>query len=211
MTIIQEKYQATLVGCGIGDALGMPVEGWKREQIQKYTGRITEFISPVIAKDGKGELIKEDEYGKIKYYNRDLEKGEYTDDTILTMAIAESIAEKRCLDIDDITKRQVEAFQLRIQKNGHVRGGFGKTTRGAFEKIIKGTNPYESGISPGLGNGVAMKISPLALYMHATGNYGEGIKMARVIGVNSFRRESNSIRNCSGSCNLFSFKQSGKR
>ena len=33
---LREKFIATLVGCAIGDSLGMSVEGWKRKQIQKY-------------------------------------------------------------------------------------------------------------------------------------------------------------------------------
>ena len=82
------KYQATLVGCGYGDTLGMSVEGWKIAQIQKYVGKVTEPITPVLVKDASGKILEEDEFGKLKYYTRDLKKGDYTDDTILTVAIA---------------------------------------------------------------------------------------------------------------------------
>ena len=36
MTNLKEKYSATLIGCGIGDILGMPVESFSKEQIQYY-------------------------------------------------------------------------------------------------------------------------------------------------------------------------------
>ncbi len=42
------NYQATLLGCGIGDSLGMPVEGWSKEQIVKYVGKITDLIDPQV-------------------------------------------------------------------------------------------------------------------------------------------------------------------
>jgi hypothetical protein len=50
------RYRAVLIGTAIGDTLGMPVEGWKKEQIHKYVGRITKPIAPVLLKD-KQEMI----------------------------------------------------------------------------------------------------------------------------------------------------------
>ena len=37
--LIEEHYIATLVGFTLGDRLGMPVEGWKQEQIAKENTR----------------------------------------------------------------------------------------------------------------------------------------------------------------------------
>jgi len=34
MTTMKERYQAILFGCAAGDTLGMPLEGWKQEQIK---------------------------------------------------------------------------------------------------------------------------------------------------------------------------------
>jgi ADP-ribosylglycohydrolase len=179
---MKERYIATLVGCGYGDTLGMAVEGWKKSQIQKYTGGITRPIAPVLLKDNDGNLIREDEFGKLGYYTSDLSQGDITDDTILTIAIAESIAEKQGLDLHDISKKQLKEYLVRLQPNGHVLGGFGRTTKDAFENLRKGISPLESGVYPGLGNGPPMKISPLGLYMHATGRGSQTIDMARFIG-----------------------------
>lgn len=186
---MQDKYIATLVGCGYGDTLGMAVEGWKKSQIKKYTGGITKPIAPVLLKDKEGNFIKEDEFGKLGYYTRDLSQGDITDDTILTIAIAESIVEKGKLDLDDVSKRQVQEYVNRLQPNGHVFGGFGRTTKDAFENIRKGISPLESGVYPGLGNGPCMKMAPVGLYMNATENYLEGVKFARLIGAATHKDE----------------------
>ncbi|MBI4919541.1 ADP-ribosylglycohydrolase family protein [archaeon] len=167
-------YSASLVGCAIGDSLGMPVEGWKREQIKKYVGRISNLIDPALVKDNEGNLVEEDEFGKIKYWTKDFKKGEYTDDTILTLTIAESMAELGRLDIYDIADRHVTLY-IKDSK------GFGGTTREALNNLIKEKNPFESGVIGGPGNAPAMKMSPIGFYMHATTKYNEGLEFARLI------------------------------
>ncbi len=62
---LTKRYQQTLINAALGDTLGMPVEGWTREQIQKYTGGVTEPIQPFFVRDAQGNIIESDEYGKI--------------------------------------------------------------------------------------------------------------------------------------------------
>ena len=100
----KERYRATLIGCALGDSLGMAVEGWKKEQIQKYVGKITDLMDPVVIRNSDGTLQTQDEFGKLKSWTKNLKKGEYTDDTLLTLAIAESIVDKGGLDLLDLTK-----------------------------------------------------------------------------------------------------------
>ncbi len=178
----EEKYIATLVGCAVGDALGMPVEGMKQQQIKKYVGRITDFIDPVIVRDSQGNELKADEFGKLKSYTRDFKKGEYTDDTILTLALAESLVACKGLDLQDVAKRQVAEYTQRIRPDGSVFGGFGQTTIDGFKNILNGKSPYESGVIGGPGNAPAMKMSPLGLHMDATGKYEEGLQFAEAVG-----------------------------
>jgi len=178
----QDQYIAALLGCAIGDALGMPVEGMKAQQIQKYVGRITHFIDPVIVKDAEGNELKADEFGKLKSYTRDFKKGEYTDDTILTLALAESIDASQGLDLEDVAKRQVAEYTKRIRPDGTVFGGFGQTTVDGFKNILAGETVYGSGVIGGPGNAPAMKMAPLGLYMGATGRYEEGLQIAEAVG-----------------------------
>ncbi|MBI5066176.1 ADP-ribosylglycohydrolase family protein [Candidatus Woesearchaeota archaeon] len=169
------NYSASLIGCAIGDSLGMPVEGWKREQIQKYVEKIDHFIDPVLVKDKTGNLVEEDEFGKLRYWTKDFKKGEYTDDTILTLTIAESLAQRGGVNIYDIAERHL----IEYKKDNK---GFGGTTREAMENLIKGKTIWESGVIGGPGNAPAMKMSPMGFYMHATGNYKQGLELARLIG-----------------------------
>ena len=176
-----ERYIGTLLGCAVGDALGMPVEGWNRDQIKKYVGRITKPIDPVILKDSSGNLIEKDEFGELKSFTKDLSIGDGTDDTVLTFALGESILEKKGLDIYDIAKRQLAAYEATLKPDGTSSAGFGTTTIEGFKNLQKGLSPLESGIIGGPGNAPAMKISPVGIYMDVTGKYNEGLHYAELI------------------------------
>ncbi len=173
MTSLKNRYIATLHGCAYGDTLGMAVEGWKRERIRKYVGRITEPLEPVIVRDAAGNEIREDEFGELKYWTRGLQRGDWTDDTIFTAVIAESIAYARGLDLNDIAKRHLNLYREL------PAAAYGKTTRDSLENLANGVSPQESGVIGGPGNGPAMKMAPVGMYMHAAGKYGEGLKFAR--------------------------------
>ena len=175
---MKERYVATLVGCALGDTLGMPVEEWSREQIKKYVGRVTEPIAPFYIRDKQGTILKKDELGVLKYYGKFYERGEYTDDTIRTLALAESIAAVRGLDLVDAAKRQLAEYESRILPDGTVRGGFGKTTIEGFKNLQKGISPRESGVVGSPGNAPAMMMHPVGMYMHASGDYKGGLDFA---------------------------------
>jgi ADP-ribosylglycohydrolase len=179
---MKEKYAATLLGCALGDTLGMGVEGWKREQIRKYVGRVTKPIAPVIVRDEQGNVVKEDEFGKIKYYSRHLKKGDYTDDTIFTLAIAESIAELGYFDLGDVAKRHLQEYEARLKPDDTMPGGFGRTTVEGIKNLQRGKSPLESGVIGGPGNAPAMKMHPIGLYMDATGENTEGMRLAELAG-----------------------------
>ena len=139
-------------------------------------------MDPVIPIDSEGKIIMEDEFGKLKYYTKNLKKGEYTDDTILTLAIAESIGERGRLDIDDVSCRQLDAYEATLDSNGKSRYGFGGTTQKAFKKMRNGYSAFESGIENGLGNGPAMKMHPIGMCMHANHEYRYGLMFAEAVG-----------------------------
>ncbi len=75
MTVdIKENFQGSLLGTFVGDALGMPVEGWSPDTIAKHYGPVREML--------------EDRLGK----------GTYTDDTQMMIAVTESLV--RCEGFD---------------------------------------------------------------------------------------------------------------
>ena len=171
----EEHYIATLVGCALGDALGMPVEGWKKGHIAKYAGKITELRDPVDPRDEQGNPITEDEFGVLKRWTKDFRKGQYTDDTILSIALAESLIACKGMNSEDIAKRMLHEYQIRKRPDDTVSGAFGGTTRDAMHNLERRVSPLESAPNPGgPGNGTAMKAAPLGLYMHTT-KYYDGV------------------------------------
>ena len=138
MEKLQEKYRGTLIGCAIGDTIGMPIEIWSRERIHKYVGRVEEPLDPIeiIPRDAEGKPLEKDEFGKFFKFTREFDKGAITDDTILTLAIAESIIDCQGIDFNDIAKKHLEAYHQYKDK-----GGFGGTTISAFKRLELGF-PY---------------------------------------------------------------------
>lgn len=139
--VSRDKIVGTFLGVAVGDALGMAVETFTAEKIAKTYGRVTTYLRP----DGH------------KWFNGH-QAGTYTDDTQLTLAVAEALIEAP-LDMDAQVKHHVAAFRK-------TTDGWGNTTRNAIRSLANGGSWATSGLSgnnQGLGNGVVMKIAPVAL------------------------------------------------
>lgn len=87
MRNIRDKITGALYGVAIGDALGAPLEFVSKEEIGRKHGRVTEMI-------GGGWL--------------NVVPGEITDDTQMTLAVAEGIIEEPGNPIKAIGKRFIE-------------------------------------------------------------------------------------------------------
>jgi len=135
-----DKVKAMFRGCFIGDALGMPVETWDANRITNTYGRVDKMLVP----DGH------------KWFNGE-PAGSYTDDTQLTLAVAEGILLAPGLNMQTQAIHHYLAFKDSVK-------GWGNATRESVRRIGNGANRSESGQSDGKGNGVAMKISPVGAY-----------------------------------------------
>ncbi len=178
-------YRATMIGGAVGDTLGMPVEGWDREQIRRHVGAITEPIKPFFVRDTAGNILEADENGRIPYISTNLEKGQWTDDTWLSVITARSIIESRGLDLQNVAKHSLFVYEQRkdLAQTGGDWGSFGGTTIEGFENLKRGIPPENSGVeSRNPGNAPALKVAPLGLYMYAKGNYREGLAFAERVG-----------------------------
>jgi ADP-ribosylglycohydrolase len=132
------------LGVGIGDALGMPFESKPYEVVKKVKKR---------------ENYRSGRFKKA---------GSWTDDTQLTLAVAEAIFQAGEFNMDAIATKHVMAYKTSV-------AGWGSTTREACERLEAGINWKESGDFQGnerrgLGNGIPMKIAPLAAYFSLTRN-----------------------------------------
>lgn len=138
--INRSKIRGMFLGCAIGDSLGMPVETFLKERIEKEYGRVTMYHRP----------------DKHKWFDgRDA--GTTTDDFQLTAAVAEALIESE-LDMESQVNWHIKALN-------ETDSGWGNTTRFSVQNLSKGIHWANSGLndkSNGVGNGVAMKISPVA-------------------------------------------------
>lgn len=133
---------ATLVGCAIGDALGNPFE-------------MRPAISPLLTEwDGQfkagGTFWKGD-------------AGQYTDDTLMSMALATSLIQCDGFDPEDVAKEYLAWYN-----SGNTRG-IGTTTASAMVNLKFGVDHQTSGLAhspdglPAGGNGTAMRAAPIGL------------------------------------------------
>ncbi len=154
--IYKSKVQATFLGVAIGDAMGMPVETMSAEEIGKLNNGqgVTTFMDAVQTR-----------FDDLKYYVA----GQTTDDWQLTSAIARSLIRCGGYDLKDILFEH-------IREAKKSTAGWGKSTRNSVFNIEKfyltkgkeGRDPtvFQKQIieNIGSGNGVAMKIAPLAMF-----------------------------------------------
>ena len=139
--ISRDKVVGMMLGVALGDALGCAVETLSQEKISENFGRIEGFVRPLA-----------DSLHGLSY-------GEYSDDTQLTVSVMQAIIDAHGFDMDTLAQAHVKAMSESAE-------GWGGTTKDAINKIAAGVPWQKSGetITPdrGMGNGVAMKIAPLA-------------------------------------------------
>lgn len=158
------RIQGALLGVQIGDALGAPVETMKPDEIREALGEkgVTTFL-PSIQK-----RIRE---------TGNMVAGDTTDDWQLTRAVARSIIRSRGWDIKSCIDEHMESYRT-------SQTGWGKGTRNALRDIHEGKRtglepvPYVKG--EGGGNGVMMKVMPLAIVSAFTKPYDEETLRSRV-------------------------------
>jgi len=134
--------KAGIFGVCIGDALGVPVEFKKREDLKK---------SPVT--------------GYLEYMSWNQPKGTWSDDSSLTLCLAEQLT--KGYDLEKIGQSFVK-----WNKFGHWTAhgklfDIGGTTRHSIARLIKGESAKFSGniFEEDNGNGSLMRILPLSFYL----------------------------------------------
>ncbi len=133
------RFQGCLVGVAVGDALGMPVEGWTKEQIRYRYGTLRDMV------DGLRPA------------------GSVTDDTMQTLHLAESLIEVDHFDPDDFARRLLQWYRSDPFGIGiHTEQVLGLMDRGlswreATEQVERRNAPLTAG------NGSLMRCAPIAL------------------------------------------------
>ena len=146
MTRNLEKIIGFFLGGAIGDALGMPVEGLSKEEINNRYGSIHYFL-------------KADERTRI----RGLLPGQYTDDTQLMLATTKAIVNYNRFDVNNFVQEY-----LLMHKSDELRG-VGSVTWSALNKLDKKVSYKHSG-DDSLGSGCLTRTSPLAFLFQLYGD-----------------------------------------
>jgi ADP-ribosyl-[dinitrogen reductase] hydrolase len=126
-----------LLGTAVADALGVPFET-KPANYQ-----------PLLDWDGKSFL------GSVHHK---LLPGQFSDDTQMSLMVAESLITNHGFNPDDLAERYVDWMA-----SGRARG-WGRTTLMAIQNLIAGKHWSESGIAGSYGNGTAMRAAPFGVY-----------------------------------------------
>ena len=156
------RFQGCLMGVRLGDAMGMPWETMSRKKILRIT-------------DGTGVTGFFDAQQRSSSDTTRLKAGDTTDDWQLTLSVAESLIRNRGFNVEDMVRAHVEAYRFSLV-------GWGTTTKQAMREFEhwfetggkEGRAPNVSSKIFRRGNGVAMKIAPIALlHQHERERYLE--------------------------------------
>lgn len=152
---MRRRFIGALIGTFVGDALGMPVEGWSWQEIARTYGEVREMLPARLG------------------------AGTYTDDTILMIALAESlIAHEGRVVPDDLVRRFRTAYDR--------RRGFGAGMHRLMRLWDEGISWEEAARrlfdGGSYGNGAAMRVAPVGVLFHHDdrGVYDAAVAQARV-------------------------------
>ncbi|MEM5782629.1 MAG: ADP-ribosylglycohydrolase family protein [Candidatus Aenigmatarchaeota archaeon] len=136
-----------MVGLAVGDALGMPCEGYSYSTIKKYFGKITDFIDP-----------------NKNHPNNKLKAGMYTDDTEQAIILAESLIENNGLDVNHFASKLFE-YGENIIEHPELDRWIGSTFKRAVKNYISGLPVTKCGVKS-KSCGSAMRVAPVGLFYY---------------------------------------------
>jgi ADP-ribosyl-[dinitrogen reductase] hydrolase len=137
------RFRGSFLGLAVGDALGAPVEFKPRGS-----------FPPISGYRGGGPF--------------NLKVGDWTDDTSLSLCLAESLVERSGFDPKDQAERYV-----RWWKEGHLSCtgncfDIGNTTKWSLQRFLDTGDPYSGPTDPKkASNGSLMRLAPVPLFYHA--------------------------------------------
>jgi ADP-ribosylglycohydrolase len=137
-TELRDLFEGCILGMAIGDALGMPTEGLRMDEIKRLYNYVEDFLPSPLG---------------------DLKEGEWTDDTEQMIILAESIIDKIYLDPKDFASKLVAWAEASLK----IRTG--PTTRKALSNLSRGIPWDRAGIDSAT-CGAAMRVAPVGLVYH---------------------------------------------
>jgi ADP-ribosylglycohydrolase len=144
---LEDRFVGCMLGLAVGDALGMPTEGFTAEEIKDMFGLVEDMMpSPP------------------GHFHTGLLAGQYTDDTEETMILARSILSGHGF-FPQLFAEGLKDWGASWVLDESLNRGVGFTTRSAVEALIAGTDWRTSGLDlPTCG--AAMRVAPVGLVYH---------------------------------------------
>jgi len=136
----KDKALGSIIGCAIGDALGAPVEFKDRNTFE-----------PVIGYRSGGKF--------------NLPAGAYTDDTAMTLCLAQSLIDKNGCDLNDQLQKYCNWLTNNYMSATNKSIGCGKQI---YRALLNYMNKKETvctvGNNKSAGNGSLMRVAPIAIF-----------------------------------------------
>ncbi|HEV2544925.1 MAG TPA: ADP-ribosylglycohydrolase family protein [Methylobacterium sp.] len=137
---MRDRARGALLGLAVGDALGTTLEFTHRDSLPLHTEMT-----------GGGPF--------------DLQPGEWTDDTAMALALADSLISCRGFDPHDLAARFVSWWQDGAYSCTASCFDIGLTTREALARLVSTDDPFAGSLDPRTaGNGSLMRLAPVALF-----------------------------------------------
>ncbi|WP_455991014.1 ADP-ribosylglycohydrolase family protein [Methylorubrum extorquens] len=137
---MRDRAHGALLGLAVGDALGTTLE---------FTRRDTQPLHTEMT--GGGPF--------------DLKPGEWTDDTAMALALADSLISCSGINPHDLAARFVSWWQDGAYSSTKTCFDIGLTTRDALARFVRTGDPYAGSTDPRTaGNGSLMRLAPVALF-----------------------------------------------
>jgi ADP-ribosylglycohydrolase len=154
-------FEATILGLAVGDALGYPVEFGSRAQIINFFGaRGVEQFSEA--------------------------HGLYSDDTQLSLAVAEALITVGTADVDALMREMARLFIAWSTSPENNRAP-GVTTLKGCARLAAGIDWREAGLPESKGAGSAMRVAPIGLVCWR--DAGRAVELARASSLLTHRHD----------------------
>jgi len=142
--ILRNKFRGGILGCFLGDSFGASFEGMHPEKAEFHMNKLSKKLSR-----------------------------RYTDDTDMTLALAESIAQTGRVDPEDIAKEfSLYCDLTRGYAIGTIKAILGLRAGLKWHQVARIV--FENG---SFGNGAAMRVSPVGVFYH---HHLEGLRTAAI-------------------------------
>jgi ADP-ribosylglycohydrolase len=162
----ESQFLGCIVGLAVGDALGYPAEFRFRSQLLEEIGPqgITDFVG-----------LKDPRFSCPHFIGPDHPPGTYTDDTQMTIAVAEALLATGNDSLDELMEDLGYRFVQWAESADNNRAP-GQTCMKGCQNIANGEPWREAGDPSSKGCGSAMRVAPIGLYYQ---NLEDVAKIAR--------------------------------